>query len=238
MNTRQLPNHDWELSPTDAITLQKQLAREIIVNDDHLKAVNFIAGTDIGFEKNGQTTRAVVTVLAAPSMELIEYTVCKIPTTMPYIPGLLSFRECPGLLTAFTQLSIKPDLILCDGQGIAHPRRLGIASHLGLLLDLPSIGVAKKRLFGQHDEVGIEQGAEQPLLADDQTIGTVVRTKSKTNPLYISPGHKVSVETGTQWVLKSLKGYKLPEPIRWADAIASERPSYKNRLAEIESKRV
>ncbi|HEY9147853.1 MAG TPA: deoxyribonuclease V, partial [Gammaproteobacteria bacterium] len=143
------------------------------------------------------------------------------PTRFPYVPGLLSFREVPAVLAALEQLSALPDLLLCDGQGIAPPRRLGIASHLGVLLDLPTIGVAKSRLVGEHAEPGEEKGAWQPLTDKGETLGCVLRSRSNVKPLYISPGHRVSVESARHWVMACLTRYRLPETTRWAHRLAS-----------------
>jgi deoxyribonuclease V len=144
-----------------------------------------------------------------------------VPTTFPYIPGLLSFREIPAVLTAMKLLLIRPDLLLCDGQGIAHPRRLGIAAHLGMLLDIPSIGVAKSRLIGTHDELPKEKGASVPLMDKSEQIGIVLRTRTHVKPLYISPGHCVSIETARELVMKCVTRYRLPETTRLAHTLAS-----------------
>lgn len=154
-------------------------------------------------------------------MQLQEQAIARRPTSFPYIPGLLSFREIPTVLDALGQLQIQPDLLLCDGQGIAHPRRFGIACHLGLLVDLPSIGVAKSRLIGQHQEVAEQRGSWQPLLDQGEVIGAVLRTRPKTKPLYISPGHRISLETAITYVMSCTTRYRLPETTRWAHRLAS-----------------
>ncbi|CCP01365.1 endonuclease V (deoxyinosine 3'endoduclease) [Erwinia amylovora Ea644] len=205
---------------------QRQHAAEIVTCDDFdVMPPRFIGGADVGFEQSGEVTRAALVILEYPSLQLIEYQVARIATTIPYIPGLLSFRELPALEAAWQQLAQRPDLLLVDGHGIAHPRRLGVASHFGLLADVPTIGVAKKRLCGQFTPPDADPGSCQPLMDTDQQLGWVLRSKSRCNPLFISPGHRVSQATALDWVQKCLHGYRLPEPTRWADAIASRRPA-------------
>ncbi|WP_110642725.1 deoxyribonuclease V [Salinicola sp. CPA57] len=229
--------HEWNLTPEAAIALQKRLAPTII-REDTLGQVGLIAGMDIGFENGGETTRAALVLLEWPSLTLVEQVVHREPTRMPYVPGLLSFREIPAALGAFEQLSQRPDLIMVDGQGIAHPRRLGIASHLGLWLDLPTIGVGKSRLCGQFGEVPSLKGEWTPLtdrkreedpddIALDQrgrvTIGAVLRSRESVKPLFVSPGHRMSLDSAVTWVVQCLGKTKLPEPTRLADRLASRR---------------
>jgi len=212
--------HSWDLTPKEAIAVQRQLARHVLIADRYGE-VRRIAGVDVGFEQNNTITRAAVAVLDYPALTLQEYAIAREPTRFPYVPGLLSFREVPAVLAALEQLSALPDMLLCDGQGIAHPRRLGIASHLGVLLDLPTVGVAKSRLIGSHTEPGEEKGAWQPLLDKGEEIGCVLRTRSRVKPLYISPGHRVGLESARHWVLACLTRYRLPETTRWAHRLAS-----------------
>ncbi|WP_016855553.1 deoxyribonuclease V [Halomonas smyrnensis] len=223
--------HDWNLSPTEAIALQRRLAGRV-EREDRLEAVSRIAGVDIGFEQGGEITRAAVVVLAWPptgegAFEVVEQAVHREPTRMPYVPGLLSFREVPAALAAFEGLVTRPQLVMVDGQGIAHPRRLGVASHLGLWLDLPTIGVAKKRLCGRHDEPGPERGDGTPLVdkgpGGEETIGTVLRSRRGVKPVFVSPGHRLSLATALDWTLACLGRTKLPEPTRLADSLASRR---------------
>lgn len=214
--------HPWDLAPKEAMALQSRLATEIVLRDQ-LGPVRHIAGVDVGFEDNGATTRAAVAVLAFPSLQLETSVIARKPTCFPYVPGLLSFREVPAVLAAMEQLDVLPDLLLCDGQGIAHPRRLGIASHLGLLLDVPSIGVAKTRLVGKHDEVPDKRGAWVPLRDVNETIGAVLRTRQGVKPLYVSPGHRIGLESAIAWVMACLTRYRLPETTRWAHRLASEK---------------
>jgi len=225
--------HEWTQNPQEAIAIQKQLASKV-VRQDSLSEVNFIAGVDIGFEQAGETTltRAVVVVLAYPSLQVVDYVLHKEKTSMPYIPGLLSFRETPAALAAFKQLKQQPDLVMVDGQGIAHPRRLGVASHLGLWLDIPTIGVAKKRLCGKYSAVPEAKGSWVALEDKGETIGAVLRSKDTVNPLFISIGHRVCLTTAMQWVMKCLTRYKLPEPTRMADRLASRRVAEEKILKE------
>jgi len=213
-------NHDWDLTPKQAMALQSRLAGQVIT-EDRFQGVTRLAGTDVGFEDNGAITRAAVVVLAYPELELLDWAIARRQTTLPYIPGLLSFRELPAVLDAFDKISVTPDLVLCDGQGIAHPRRLGIASHLGVLTGLATIGVGKSRLVGKHAEVGEEKGSWGALEDGGETIGAVLRTRTAVRPLYISSGHQVGLQSAIDWVLKSVSRYRLPEPIRWADGLAS-----------------
>lgn len=212
--------HPWDLKPKEAIALQRTLATQVRIAD-RFGEIRRVAGVDVGFEQNNTITRAAVAVLDFPALTLREYAIAREPTRIPYIPGLLSFREVPAVLAALEQLSSLPDMLLCDGQGIAHPRRLGIASHLGVLLDLPTIGVAKSRLVGSHEEPAIEKGAWQPLLDKGETIGCVLRSRSGVKPLYISPGHRVGLESARLWVMACLTRYRLPETTRWAHRLAS-----------------
>ncbi|QTF93786.1 deoxyribonuclease V [Halomonas sp. BM-2019] len=221
--------HDWNLSPSAAIALQTRRAGRV-EREDRLGPVRRIAGVDIGFEEEGEITRAAVVVLAWPpgdtgEFRVVEQAVQREPTRMPYIPGLLSFREVPAALAAFEGLSVRPDLVMVDGQGIAHPRRLGVASHLGLWLDLPTIGVAKSRLCGRHGEPGPARGDWTPLIEgpDDEVIGAVLRSRVGVKPIFVSPGHRLSLATALDWVIRCLGRTKLPEPTRLADRLASRR---------------
>lgn len=212
--------HSWDLSPKEAIALQQRLRRHIRIEDD-FGPVRTVAGVDVGFEQKNTITRAAVAVLAFPSLELVASAIARQPTRFPYVPGLLSMRELPAVLAAMAQLPKLPDLLLCDGQGIAHPRRMGVASHLGLLLDLPAIGVGKSRLLGSHQEPGPEKGVWQPLLDKGEEVGCVLRTRSGVKPLYISPGHRVGLASAREWVMRCVTRYRLPETTRWAHRLAS-----------------
>jgi len=213
--------HSWNVTPEEGIEIQSQLRHQVML-EDQLILLRSVAGIDVGFESDGTITRAAVVVLSFPELIVQEKMLARRPTTFPYVPGLLSFREVPAVLDAFTKVTGLPDLLLCDGQGIAHPRRFGIASHLGLIMDIPSIGVAKSRLVGQHMPVGEIRSARQPLMDGEEIIGNVVRTRSNVKPVYVSPGHRVSVETAVEVVLRCTLDYRLPEPIRQAHHLASE----------------
>ena len=215
-----LLNHSWDLSPREAIVLQNQLRDQIVI-EDRLGPINRVAGTDVGFEDNFAITRAAVAVLSFPELELIEYAIARRPTHYPYVPGLLSFREIPALLDALEKLDTTPDLLLCDGQGIAHPRRLGIATHQGLFTDIPSLGVGKNRLFGKHDEVPEGKGEWTPLLDKDEVIGAMLRTRIRVKPVIISPGHRIGIESAVQYAMACTTRYRLPETTRHAHKLAS-----------------
>jgi deoxyribonuclease V len=206
---------------------QRILADQIELRDPtEFSTPALIAGVDVGFEQGGEVTRAAVAVLRYPSLELVEYQIARIPTVMPYIPGFLSFRELPALLQAWKQINARPDLVLVDGQGIAHPRRLGVASHFGLMIDVPTIGVAKSRLCGKFLPLGEDQHSQQALYEGDEQIGWVWRSKLRCNPLFISPGNRISMESSLYWVERCMRQYRLPEPTRWADAAASNRAAF------------
>ena len=216
--------HSWTLTVEEATAIQNQLSGEIITSDQ-LGEVKYVAGVDVGFEDNYAISRAAVAVLSFPELQLIEQAIARRPTTFPYIPGFLSFREVPVVLDALSQIKITPDLILCDGQGIAHPRRFGLACHLGLLITVPTIGVAKSRLIGQHEELPPEKGNWQLLRHRGEVIGAVVRSRTGVKPLYVSPGHRISLPTAIDYVLRCTPKYRLPETTRWADKLASNRIS-------------
>jgi len=234
----------WPTNVTHARAVQESLRGEVIV-EDKLGAVNTVAGVDVGFEREGTITRAAVVVLDFPGLEPREQAVARQPTRFPYVPGYLSFREAPAVLAALAQLRQAPDLLLCDGQGIAHPRRFGIACHLGVLTNIPSIGVAKSRLIGAPcGRLGQTKGSWVPLVdmpsppsplpkgeggepsalrARQEIIGAVLRTRSGVKPLYVSIGHRVSLETAIYYVLRCTTRYRLPETTRLADRLASQR---------------
>lgn len=212
--------HSWNLTPREAIALQQRL-RSRVVRLGRPRAVRYVAGTDVGFERGGGITRAAVALLAFPGLELADYAIARLPTRFPYVPGLLSFREMPALLAAIGQLKALPDLILCDGHGYAHPRRFGIASHLGVYSGIPSIGVAKSRLIGEHGQPMQRRGAWVPLKHRGETIGAVLRTRPYTQPIYVSIGHRVSLPLAVRYALACATHYRLPETTRWAHRLAS-----------------
>jgi len=212
--------HDWDVSPSEAVEIQRQLRQRLVLRDD-LGEIGRVAGVDCGFEQGGTVTRAAVAVLNFPGLDLIEHAVAHLPTSFPYVPGLLSFREIPAVLRALERLAFPPDLILVDGQGYAHPRRLGIASHLGILLDLPTIGVAKTRLLGSYQEPPAWRGSWSPLRDKEEIIGAVLRTRERVKPLFISAGHRISLETAIDYVMRCTTRYRLPETTRQAHRLAS-----------------
>jgi deoxyribonuclease V len=216
----QPPTHSWNLSPTEAIALQRDLSNKII-RTDRLAPPERIAGVDVGFEDSGRITRAAVAVLAFPSLQLIEQAVARLPTCFSYVPGLLSFREVPSILDALKLIQRPPDLLLCDGQGLAHPRRFGLACHLGLLTDIPSIGVGKSRLVGTHGTVPPEKGGWTPLVDRGEEVGAVLRTRQGVKPIYVSIGHRISLPTAIDYVLAATTRFKLPETTRAAHRLAS-----------------
>jgi len=213
--------HPWDVSPAEARAIQDRL-RERVVAHDELGKVQHVAGVDVGFEQGGTVTRAAVAVLSFPSLEPVAGSLARQPTRFPYVPGLLSFREIPAVLEALDRrLQVRPDLLLCDGQGYAHPRRFGLACHLGVLTELPSIGVAKSRLIGEHDPVGEAKGSRAWLRHDGEIIGAVLRTRTGVRPVYVSIGHRVSLDTAIRYVLACTTRYRLPETTRRAHHMAS-----------------
>jgi len=212
--------HPWDISPVEAIAIQQQLRGEVVM-ENRLGPVRHVAGVDVGFEEGGRITRAAVAVLGFPALELVDHAIFLTPTRFPYVPGLLSFREIPAVIGALEKLTVTPDLLLCDGQGIAHPRRFGIASHLGLLCGIPSIGVAKTRLIGEPVEPPDQRGAFVPLLDHGETIGAILRSRPGVKPLYISIGHCISLATALDYVMACVTRYRLPETTRWAHRLAS-----------------
>lgn len=215
---------DWDGSIADARRVQTELAARVRLRDDFPAPPRWIAGFDVGFEEQGAITRAAAVLLDARTLQPVAAEVVRVPTSMPYVPGLLSFRELPALLEALERLPRAPDLVFVDGHGIAHPRRLGIAAHFGVATGLPSIGVAKKVLVGTtatllHDM----RGAFTPLRDGREQIGWMLRSKVRCNPLVVSPGHRVSMASGPELVMRFTTTYRLPEPTRLADRIASRR---------------
>ncbi|MGE5658424.1 MAG: deoxyribonuclease V [Actinomycetota bacterium] len=212
--------HHWPNTVQEASAIQEQLRSEVIT-EDQLGTVQYVAGVDVGYENSGETTKAAAAVLSFPDLQLREQALIRCPTVFPYIPGFLSFREVPAVLEALATLTIQPDLILCDGQGLAHPRRFGLACHLGVLASIPTIGVAKTRLIGEHLEVPPGRGSWQALQDRGERIGAVVRTRKGVKPIYVSIGHRLSLTTAIEYVLRCTPKYRLPETTRWADKLAS-----------------
>ncbi len=212
--------HSWDVTPAEARALQERL-RTRVERLDRLGAVRRVAGVDVGFENAGAVTLAAVVVLSFPGLEVIDQAIARRATRFPYVPGLLSFRECPAVLDALDQLHLMPDLMLCDGQGYAHPRRFGIACHLGVWTDIPTVGVAKSRLIGEHRPVPARKGRWVSLRDQDEQIGIVLRTRDNVKPLYVSTGHRIALATARKYVLACCTGYRLPETTRAAHRLAS-----------------
>jgi len=225
-------HHAWDLSPAAARELQLSLAGQVELID-RFGDIRLVAGIDIGFEQAGKLTRAAVAVLRLPDLAAVEQQVARQPTRFPYVPGLLSFREIPAAVAALTALRATPDLLLCDGQGFAHPRRFGLACHLGWLLDVPSIGVAKSRLLGTFDEPGPERGAAAPLHDRGEVIGAALRSRTGVGPVFVSSGHRASARaarSGWRWPAPAATGCpsRSAMPTAWhrrAEALRSRRPA-------------
>jgi deoxyribonuclease V len=209
--------HPWEVSTAEAKEIQLRLREQVSFEPD-FGEVHTVAGVDVGLA--GDHARAAVVVLRYPSLEPLEQSVAEAPMSMPYVPGLLSFREAPAILAACAELNIEPDLFLFDGQGVAHPRRFGIASHVGVILDKPSIGCAKSRLCGTHHDPAAESGSYAYLYEGDEIIGAVLRTRTNVSPIYVSVGHRMDLETAMQYVMACCTRYRLPETTRYAHRVA------------------
>ncbi len=207
--------HDWEMTPKEAIALQNRL-RDCVRLQPLERPIGAVAGADISFNRFSDRIYAGVVVLALPALEIIESSGIRSRARFPYIPGLLSFRELPALLEAWERLSTRPDALILDGQGLAHPRRFGIACHAGLWLGIPTVGCAKSILVGKHDELPPEAGSRTPIIDRDEQIGVALRTKTKVAPVYVSPGHLIDMNGAVDLVLRSLTRYRLPETTRQA----------------------
>ncbi|PMP83657.1 MAG: deoxyribonuclease V [Roseiflexus castenholzii] len=211
-------DHPWPVDLGEARVIQEQIRVQVIARDA-FGPIRTVAGVDTGY--SGDSALAAVVVLAFPSLQALDYAVARRQISFPYVPGYLSFREAPAVLDALASLRITPDLLMCDGHGLAHPRRCGIACHLGVLTDLPSIGCAKSVLVGAHDPLPDVRGAWTPLRHDDEIVGAALRTRPGVRPVYVSVGHRVSLETAIQFVMACVTRYRLPETTRAADALAS-----------------
>ena len=214
------PANPWPVQVVEARAVQESLRGRIIAQDRFGK-ISTVAGIDVGFERHGTITRAAVVVLDIASLLPVAQAVARQATRFPYVPGYLSFREVPAVLAAMEKLPAGPDLMLCDGQGLAHPRRFGLACHLGLLLDIPSIGVAKSRLVGAHKEVPEHKGGWTALEDSDEIIGAVLRTRAGVKPVYVSVGHRICLSTAIEYVLCCTTRFRLPETTRHAHRLAS-----------------
>ncbi|MEC9259459.1 MAG: deoxyribonuclease V [Candidatus Poribacteria bacterium] len=213
--------HPWNITPSKATQIQNQLRNQIIDKDD-LGEIQFVAGMDIGLK--GNLARASIAVLRYSDLEPVDLAVVETTVSFPYVPGLLSFRETPLLLEAAKKLRTEPDLIIADGHGLAHPRRFGIACHLGLILDKPAIGCAKSRLCGTYSEPGNKKGSSAHIHDKGEIIGAVLRSRSNVSVVYVSVGHRVSLETAIELTLSCCKQYRIPETTRYAHKAASGEP--------------
>jgi len=212
--------HPWKVTTAEARAIQLRLAR-LVSRKNEVSRPKLVAGVDISAPRFQGRVRGTVVVLSYPELEVVEIGAVEQTVDFPYIPGLLSFRESPVILAAYEKLRSKPDLILVDGQGIAHPRRFGIASHLGVLLDVPTIGCAKSLLCGTHDVLGPEAGRTAGIEHGGEVVGMALRTKANVRPVYVSIGHKVDLAAAVSWVSRCCRGYRLPEPTRLAHLAAS-----------------
>lgn len=206
-------------SPAEARAIQNELRAKLRIGDE-TSHFTTIAGVDVGYDIVRNLAHASLVVMKLETLAVLEQVQCFTPVAFPYVPGLLSFREIPAILAALSRLQTTPDLFMVDGHGIAHPRRMGIAAHLGVLLDAPSFGVAKSRLTGKFAEPDMHKGSQTPLMAGNEQIGMVLRSKDKVKPLFISAGHKISLNTAVEVTLHCLTRYRLPEPTRLADKLS------------------
>ncbi len=212
--------HRWDISPKKAIELQRSLARKVISQPlDH--DILTVAGTDCAFLDDGRRIIAAAVLCGVKSMKVIDSATVVQPCGFPYVPGLLSFREAPAVIAAVKKLRYMPDLLMCDGQGLAHPRGLGLASHVGLWLDIPTIGVAKSLLCGEYRRPGRTRGCCRRLMYDGKVIGAVLVTRDNVKPLFISVGHRITLAEAVRWTLRAGRGVRLPEPTRLAHQLVS-----------------
>jgi len=215
--------HDWSVDYREAVRIQDRLKGKLILRGRAPAKLETVAGADISYSKGDDLFYAAVVLLRLPDFEILEEVFASGRVSFPYIPGLLTFREGPILLRAFERLRRVPDIVFFDGQGVAHPRGFGLAAHMGLLLDVPSVGCAKKRLVGTHGNVGEERGDHADLLLDGKIVGAALRTKKKVKPVYVSPGHRIGLEGARDAVLRCSAGYRIPEPTRRAHLTVNRR---------------
>jgi deoxyribonuclease V len=219
--------HRWNLNPQEAIQIQKELRPRVIIEPLEDEAISLVAGVDVGLPRGAKIARAAIAVLDYATMELVDQAVADLPIPFPYVPGLLSFREMPVILAALERLETQPDLFIVDGHGYAHPRRFGLACHLGVWLDRPAIGCGKSILVGEQATPKNPRGSMAPLIDNAETIGMAVRTREAVKPVYISIGHRVDLESAIRIILNCGRNrsccLRLPEPIRWAHRLASQK---------------
>ena len=213
--------HAWDVPPKEAVEIQRRL-RPLVITKGDLRHTRYVAGADISWDRPSGMGFAAVIVFTFPELQQVEVTQAFGPAPFPYVPGLLSFREGPLLLEAFAALHTRPDVVLFDGHGLAHPRRMGIATHLGLLLDVPAIGCGKSRLVGQHGEPALRRGSRCRLMDHGECIGSVVRTCDAVRPIYVSIGHRTSLAEAIRFTLRCSDGYRIPKPTRIADHLVGK----------------
>jgi deoxyribonuclease V len=232
------PLHSWNVSTEGAIQIQEALRGRIILKKT-LSKVKTVGGGDVAYSKNGNHLFGAMVVLSFPSMEILDMATVEGKTPFPYIPSLLSFREGPILINIFRNLKIKPDVLMVDGQGIAHPRGMGLASHMGLWFNLPSIGCAKTPLLDEFISPGPLRGSYEWIRREGKKVGAVLRTKDKVNPLFVSPGHRIDLKTSIQLILESCQGFRMPEPLRkahHASLLARREASNKSQALSLSKK--
>ncbi|MBN2367223.1 MAG: deoxyribonuclease V [Calditrichaeota bacterium] len=215
--------HSWEVSPQEARKIQLELKSRIdFVSRMNIEDIDTVAAADISYHKHDRYLYAAVALFSFSDLKFLSSHSLKMQSTFPYIPGYLSFREAPPIIEIFRKIDTRPDVLLCDGQGIAHPRHFGLASHLGLLLDIPTIGCAKSVLVGEYEEPPQERGAASPLIFKQKKVGEVLRTSSHVKPVFVSPGHKISFEDAHEIILRCSPRFRIPEPLRVAHKIVNE----------------
>jgi deoxyribonuclease V len=215
---KQVVTHAWDLSEAQALTLQRELAGRV-ERENRFGEIRYIAGVDVAYDPQSERVIGAAVALDANSLVVLEHQIAEDVTRFPYVPGLFSFRELPPIAQALEKLHLTPDLIVCDGQGIAHPRRFGLACHIGVLFDVATIGCAKTSLLGEAGNVGPKRGDHAPLVDHAETIGAVLRTQDDVNPVFTSIGHRISLHTACEYILRLCPRYRLPETTRHADQI-------------------
>jgi deoxyribonuclease V len=214
--------HAWDLSEDEAVRLQDELAAQVVTEDRLPDPIAYVAGMDVAYDTTSDRLCAGVVVLEAATLEVVATATAQAEARYPYVPGRFSFRELPPLCQALEKLVPAPDLVVCDGQGLAHPRRFGLACHLGVLYDLPAIGCGKTRLIGEYEEPGRRRGEYERLVDKCETVGRVLRTQDGVKPVFVSVGHRVSLDTACAWVLRLAPRYRLPETTRWANHLVNQ----------------
>jgi len=213
--------HAWDVTPMEAIRLQETLREQVVARDESARDFRTVAGMDVSYDRRSPWIFAAVVVLRLPALEVVDQAAVRARATFPYVPGLLSFRESPAGLAAWERLQTRPDCLLCDGHGYAHPRRFGFACHFGLLVNLPTIGCGKSVLVGEYREPGEKRGSLSDLVHDGEVVGTAARTRDGTLPVFVSAGHRVSLRRAVEIVLACSPRYRIPEPIRRAHALVN-----------------